>query len=190
MRKIAKKMLTTAALISAVFIGSVSANNYLPMTIGDYVVYQGEKNDRLIPSKVIEDDGTWKYFNNFGGLGDLWLHLSDDNKIYVWSENDQKVQLFVDLNSAEGNVQKVSIAPCNSGEVIITSRSEELKVPAGTFDNIVKLSFRNSCADGGVTELWLAPEVGVIKWSETTIMGPKNYHMIKGSVLGNTYPNK
>ncbi|MDE1462541.1 hypothetical protein [Spartinivicinus poritis] len=190
MKKIAKKILTTAALISAAFVGNAMANNYLPMTIGDYVVYQGDKSNQQIPSKVVEDDGTWKYFKNFGGLGDLWLHLSDDNKIYVWSEADKKVQLFVDLNSAEGNVQKVGIAPCNNGEVTITSRAEEVKVPAGAFDNIIKLSFRNNCADAGVTELWLAPEVGVVKWSETSIMGPRDYQMVHGNVLGNTYPKK
>lgn len=190
MKKLTKSLLTTTALFSAFFIGTANASNYLPMTIGDYVVYQGEKNDQLVPSKVMEDDGTWKYFKNFGGLGDLWLHLSSDNKVYVWSENEQKVQLFIDLNSAAGSVQKVNIAPCNSGEVTISSRTEEMKVPAGEFDNIIKLSFRNSCADGGVTEVWLAPNVGIVKWSETSIIGPRTYQMIKGSVLGENYPKK
>lgn len=53
----------------------------------------------------------------------------------------------------------------------VASRQEKVTVPAGQFENVVKVVFSPRCADAGITAEWFAPGIGLIRRTEATIAG-------------------
>ena len=68
----------------------------------------------------------------------------------------------------------------------IAEKGLSLIVPAGIFNNVIKLDFINEsgCADIGISSQWYAENVRIIQWEEITIAGPIQ-HKLSTATVGN-----
>ncbi len=59
------------------------------------------------------------------------------------------------------------------------SRTAEVEVPLGTFKDCIHLALDPDpqLADAGLTGIWFAPDVGVVKWVEQNIAGPQAFEL-------------
>jgi hypothetical protein len=91
---------------------------------------------------------------------------------------------ILDLAAEPGNAW--TIGPLDGGydlwsgaEVTLASRSDVVDVPLGSFREVLHFQFSPppGLADAGVTDLWLAPDVGLIQWSEIWIGGVRTLQL-------------
>src|SRR5919106_767256 len=75
------------------------------------------------------------------------------------------------------------IADCVSGsKVVVASRPEAIRVPAGEFRNVVRLDFTSPCADAGITSEYFAPGVGLVRRDESSFAGPIVSELLKADL--------
>jgi hypothetical protein len=103
----------------------------------------------------------------------------------VWEVRNGQERLLLDLQAPEGSVW--TIPPLEDADDLldgtlftVTDRSAAVRVPYGVLEDCVYLRMRPSpaLADAGVTEAWFAPGLGLVKWTETTIVGPQTYELL------------
>lgn len=166
----------------------VAASEYVPWKEGDHALY-ADSFGNSIEIEIDRESRNWSHYTNFAGLGPLWIQTHPNNEqVFIRPTERAKKQLMVDFNEPEGTVTTINIAPCNNGAVRIVSKGEQISVPAGTFNGVIRLDLETSCADGGVTAVWFAPDVGFIRWESSNISGPISTEMIHGTVNGIIYP--
>ena len=102
------------------------------------------------------------------------------------------------LGAPEGTAWELRLAqvpgmgppePCLSGaKLVLASRSETVRVPAGTFENVVRIDWRPPCVDAGITSEWFAPGVGLVRREEASIAGPVISELVQATVNGTGHP--
>jgi hypothetical protein len=81
------------------------------------------------------------------------------------------------------------VPACISGSKLqLADRSEIVRVPAGTFRNVVRIDVGPPCADAGITGEWFAPGVGLVRREETSIAGPVISELVSATVAGRAFP--
>ena len=63
----------------------------------------------------------------------------------------------------------------------VVSRSDRVATPFGSFTNCILLTVRprEGLFDAGVSRMWFAPGVGLVKWSETWIGGERVHELTR-----------
>jgi hypothetical protein len=168
---------------------SASASHYVPWEQGDYGVYKGSPFGNVIKATVDQSFDSRKHFTQFAGFTDLWV-LPRDEKIYVYDSRNYKISLLTDFSAAVGFQSRVSLQPCNVGTTTIAAKGQTVRVPAGTFNDVVQLDLTPSCSDAGVTSIWFAAGVGPIKWTESNIAGAITFELTEGMIAGQSYPKE
>ena len=80
--------------------------------------------------------------------------------------------------------------PCWTGSTAVARRqNQSVQVPAGTFNNVIRVEYRNQCADGGILQEHFAPGVGLVKRVNNSIAGPRNMELISARIGDQSYPN-
>ena len=87
-----------------------------------------------------------------------------------------------------GPQYRTDISNCGPETFTIGAKNQTLRTPAGTFNDVLRLDVASQCRDAGTTAIWFAPDVGVIRWEELTIVGPVRYTFTSGTVEGIDYP--
>lgn len=81
------------------------------------------------------------------------------------------------------------VGDCVDGsKLVVASRNEVVKVPAGEFTRVVRIDFRSPCVDGGITSEWFAPGVGLVRREETSIAGPVVSELVQAELGGVALP--
>jgi len=88
--------------------------------------------------------------------------------------------MWYDLGAPVGSAWRIHLDPsdrdlpsCIDGSTItIGSRTEHADVPAGSFDNVIRVDYTSPCSDAGLMAEWFAPSVGLIKRMEQSFAGP------------------
>ena len=127
--------------------------------------------DRKMPASIY----LWEGFQ-----GDLRVRKTDDGKIMFVADKGE--YLFLDLNAKEGaswTIEGDSNSLLNGSVATLISRNARLEVPYGQFGNVLHLAIKPNpqLADAGVTEMWFAPGIGLVKWTETTFAGAQTYNL-------------
>ena len=79
---------------------------------------------------------------------------------------------------------------CLGGATLrLASHSESIKVPAGDFQNVVRIDYEQPCMDAGVVSEWFAPEVGLVQRLENSFAGPVVSQLLSAKVGGRTIPD-
>ncbi|MFZ5785909.1 MAG: hypothetical protein ACOY3Y_05665 [Acidobacteriota bacterium] len=80
-------------------------------------------------------------------------------------------------------------AGCVEGSrVAVAARRERVVVPAGVFEDAIRLEFDSSCADAGILAEWFAPGVGLIRREENSIAGPVVSELVRATVGTASWP--
>jgi hypothetical protein len=81
------------------------------------------------------------------------------------------------------------VADCVDGSaLVVVSRHEVVKVPAGEFARVVRIDFLSPCADAGITSEWFAPGVGLVRREETSLAGPVVSELVQAELGGVAMP--
>ena len=137
------RALTTALTLSLLFALPALAGEWLVGERGDNWTYTGRVTPARVTSRVTQfqpersasirgSSGGWRLWDDFAGLGALWLHAEQRGRIFVWSEG--QAQLLADLDEAPGygSLKVVRLARSQL-EVWIAPTEETIVTPAGTF---------------------------------------------------------
>lgn len=184
-------------LIPTTPVAADGGTSYFPQNVGDEHTYR--KTGKLAANnpgwtdKVTDKQG--KAFVHSNYFGDnvartvrtnkkgFIVEKGKEGKKGVWYKFDVSEEWIMNL-AQEG-------VPCVDGsKVKIASRTETVTVPAGTFNNCIKLTFDNNCNDAGITEQWFAPEVGLVKQIEDSFGGPITSELTSAKVGNATYPKQ
>ena len=100
-------------------------------------------------------------FDRFREFPNAWLRLSDDGKLFVRSGNEE--QVWVDFNADFGETWEViGLDGLAEWTVELQSRSDTVRVPAGTFYPCYRFYFRFHGADNDWVE-WYTPNLGPVE---------------------------
>jgi len=104
-------------------------------------------------------------------------------------------EMWYDLGATVGTGWQMHLDPspdtlgCVDGsKVTIASRTEHVTVPAGSFDNVIRLDYTSPCVDAGILSEWFAPGVGLVKRTEQSFAGPVTSELQSAIVGGILYP--
>ncbi|RDH42056.1 hypothetical protein [Zooshikella ganghwensis] len=176
-----KTLKLSKKLIGVMLIGMVPAigcaDQFFRMNVGDSLTYVNAENSHdVVQSKIMNENNGWYKFNQFAGLGKQWLKVSNEGQIYVWNEYDQKVSLMTDFSAGVGYSSDVKFFCAD--KTIIYEKYGQLTTKAGTFDNVTHLKLTGGCYDAGVSDIWFAESVGVVKWTEMSFVGSRSFELM------------
>ncbi|MSS72377.1 MAG: hypothetical protein EXS64_12935 [Candidatus Latescibacteria bacterium] len=163
--------------------GAESRVDYFPLASGMawaygdsfHVVQVGGMMKSLPPIYITDYMGQKRYFIQ-----------QDDGKVLEW--RDGKTRLLYDFGAKVGASWKIE--PLGDGSeildgtvVTVASVSEGVSTPYGGFRGCVHLEMRprDGLADAGITDMWFAPGVGLVKWSEIWIGGVRSFALTRFS---------
>lgn len=168
---------------------AAQAGNYVPYEKGDFAVFEDDLFNTETTMEVDQVSSGWHLLNQLPGWGQIWVWTSPYNEyVYVWSSELSAYQLLANFNAPVGSTYRVEVSPCNRGAVVLAGRNLTLQTPAGLFEQVVRLDFRTSCTDGGVTSMWFAPQVGIVRVAELNIAGERTHDLVEARVGKKVYP--
>ncbi len=162
--------------------------NYYPLEIGLTWIY-GDSLHRVRAVGSLETpDGETYIWLDWGGIRRAVRNQSD-GKVFEFVDGSSR--LLFDFGAARGSSWTIS-APEDGFDILdgttvtLVSASEEVKVPVGTFEDCIHLGMRPppNLSDAGFTDMWFAPDVGLIKWSEIWIGGVRSFELSHFSGAG------
>jgi len=72
------------------------------------------------------------------------------------------------------------VSVCDDKRTLVAEGRQPVETPAGTFADCLRLDYENwTCADGGRISEWWALDVGLVQWTEQSIMGPRSWMLAK-----------
>ncbi|MBL4849438.1 MAG: agmatine deiminase family protein [Planctomycetes bacterium] len=160
------------------------ANDFISTNTSDWYRYRNAQSNQEVTSRIVQDLGGWRLWDQFGGMGQTWVYTGDDHDwTYIW--NGQTYSLIGNLSGATGQSRSIDLPPCLTGSATIAQRGVSLTTPAGTFLDCTELRFQGgNCADAGVTSIWFAKDVGIVRWSEQNFVGEQTYELSAAQVDG------
>ncbi|MBL8299295.1 MAG: hypothetical protein JNN30_13230 [Rhodanobacteraceae bacterium] len=171
--------------IAMLFAGSATASEFLPLNVGDsanYVTTNGAWHE----TRVGDSAGNWRHVNGFPLIGASWISSeATDSRVYLYNDDTRASVLLADFSRNVGTRFNLSLSGCNNSATI-AAKNLSLTVPAGSFQRVTRLDFGRNCADAGLISAWFAPNVGLIKWSESNIAGAREYSLQSARVGATT----
>lgn len=171
------------------------ATIFFPQNVGDERVYRkvgklAKANDTWT-DKVGEKKGKFFSHSDFWGDG-VSRNLKVGNKAQVVEKTKDKKFIWYKFATTEWTMalSQEGVACTEGAKIKIVSHNETVQVPAGTFQNCLKLEFTTNCNDAGVEAQWFAPGVGLVKQTESTFGGILTSELIKATIAGKNYPEK
>ncbi len=157
------------------------------MRDGDAKVFQSSIGQREL--KGVANSGSWTKLEGHP-LGDGWFRnysSGGDSWIIQWRGYYEGL---IKTNAAAGESWNIDANDACLQPAVATMASvgSTVTVPAGTFDDCVMVTFVGNCADGGTQSVTFAPDVGIIAWTEQSIMGPRTFELQSAQIGGAVYP--
>lgn len=170
------QLLLLSFLLTADTTLAVPPPRFFPLDPGKEWVYSEESNPEarifVVQVEGIEDDA---YVVNFGGTKVRLKGLPDELDIEVDDRGFLPYYRF-----QEESFQHFDIFECNSDRTLVrVSMGDTVVTPAGTFENCLRYEYRGGiCADAGTSVEWWKLEVGRVKWSEDSFIGPRVHTLL------------
>lgn len=170
--------------IAVLFAGSAAASEFLPLNVGDVANYV-TANGATREIRVDDSAGSWRHVTAYPLVGTGWISSEPtDSRVYVYNEDTGANVLLADFARNVGTRFNLALGGCNNSATV-AAKNLSLTVPAGSFQRVTRLDFGRSCADAGLISAWFAPNVGLVKWSESNIAGAKEY-ALQNARIGST----
>lgn len=160
------------------------ANDFISNDTSDWYRYANTQSGQEVTSRIVQDLGGWRLWDQFGGMGQTWVYTGDDHDwFFIW--NGQTYSLVGNLSGTAGESRSVDLPPCLTGTATIAQSNASLTTAAGTFSDCTEVTFQGgNCADAGVTSIWFAKDVGIVQWSEQNFIGAQTYSLTAAQVGG------
>lgn len=164
------------------------AHEYFPWQADDQATYLSDLNKTNYQSEVLRKSGKWVYVKNFAGMGDHWVYAGASTGIYLYYNGD--LQQLPDHTFAIGDSTRIDLGGCQENVAVsLFAKGLSISTPAGQFEDVIELDVSGSqCRDAGVTKLWFAKGVGVVRWSAMTIQGPEHFALSDAHIGTVRYP--
>jgi hypothetical protein len=183
-------------------LGSVS---YFPLFVGNRWVYDrsgpgGKSTWGVEVADTSVAAGPWRVFKLEGYFQGPPRMVRGDRggAVRELGPGGDREYLWYLLVAPVGTIWQLQLAPsptanpvadCVDGSrLVVASRDEVVKVPAGEFTRVVRVDFRSPCADAGITSEWFAPGVGLVRREETSIAGPVVSELVQAELDGVALP--
>ncbi|RDX36416.1 hypothetical protein DZA50_04965 [Kangiella sp. HD9-110m-PIT-SAG07] len=163
--------------------------NYVMTSPVDYRSYKSSHGSVVTTSVVDAMGANWKQYTSYFGREGQWLWLSDDGQQVYWMNKSQQLDLLLDINDSVGTEYSVRIDGCTD-RAVLAQKSANIGIPAGSFDNAIRLDFSGYCHDAGLKSAWFVPSVGLVKWTEDSLIGSVVFELEHAKVGDMTLPNQ
>jgi len=171
--------------------GVASAQDfYFPLHVGDQWVYRtaGAGSAQPVVLEVVgaQDLNGYTYFLTNGfGLDAAYLRMSSDGVLYSYDPVARIESPWVDFGRSEGESYKTTMDTC-SPEATVQTKSYKAELPIGTFSNLLRITYKPSCADAGIEEELYLPYIGLVRRTRTTFAGPRTLELVYARIAGVT----
>lgn len=133
----------------------------------------------------------WVKYDNFLGLQNVWVWRSPTSQaIYVWDSEQGKAVKLVDFSDPAGTRYQLNLSPSMSGlaacmqEAVLDSVKPQDVLADGKKHDVITVRFEGGCRDGGIEKALFARDLGLVGWSEITLMGANQYQLIDAEING------
>ncbi len=174
-------MMATAAM--------ADAHGLFPMEQGDYFVFEATHPsgmETLERFDVVENYYGWRRWNGHP-FGAGWF-ITTDRWFVKWVG---RAEGLIDADAQLYDHWPVETPdPClgANSDISLQRTGFTLQTRAGTFQDCQSYEVAGTCADAGLSTLTVAPGVGIVRYTESTIAGPVVHELIEASVGGVQYP--
>jgi hypothetical protein len=179
--------------------------SYFPLGVGNRWVYQkagvggtstwrAEVTEAGVPARL------WSFFRLDGYFqgpprmvradrgGVVREVLPDSGQEYLWYLLGAPVGTTWLLQLAPSPTAGPVVDCVDGSRLVLASRNEVVKVPAGEFTRVVRVDFRSPCVDAGITSEWFAPGVGLVRREETSLAGTVVSELVQAELGGVAMP--
>jgi hypothetical protein len=186
-------LMSLLLLPAALSVNAAESENYFPLNLHNEWTYL--QTGRTVNQTVVVDvnemiqpvnqDIAFFKLNNFNGSYH-WVQQSPSGMVtekphYLWYDFNREVGESWTMN-INTMVSKV-IPGTNNAILTIISRNEPVQVPAGNF-RAIHIGYRTGVADAGITNEWFAPDVGLIKRTESSFGGEISMVLTRAVING------
>lgn len=189
--KMKNRLLARVALVSlfaaAATATTASANTYLILKPTDNAVYMNGNGQMTYLSLTASNVAGWIKYSEFLGAGERFVWTSTANEaVYLFNEEKNSSEKLVNFADPVGTRYTFNLGDCTKGGTL-AQKGITINTAAGSFTNVIRMTFTNSCADAGTGEAWFAPQVGVIKWTSQSLIGPVTQELAGAKVGSKLY---
>lgn len=179
----------SSAMIVTVAGADSKGRSYVMTSPADYRSYTSSHDDTVSTSVVDTRGANWKQYSNYLGRDNQWLWLSNDGQQVYWMNESQELDLLFDANDPVGTEYSVRIGGCTE-RAVLAEKLSSMSMTAGTFDNAIRLDFSGYCHDAGLESAWFVPSVGLVKWTQDSLIGSVEFELEHAKVGDMTLPNQ
>lgn len=180
---------------------TLRANSYFPVAAGNYWVYE---------RRALEATTTWRAevlpdmasVNLWAGAALSGYFPGTPRRVRVWPFDvvsevqpaggrdglwyllQAPVETRWTLELARLPEPVVGTECLDGARLRLASRHEVVEVPAGRFENVVRIDYQTRCADAGITSEWFAPGVGLVRREESSFAGAVISELVETNVGG------
>ncbi|MBL8229718.1 MAG: hypothetical protein JNL98_14610 [Bryobacterales bacterium] len=168
------------------FLGLAYGQDYFPLQTGNQWIYQSGGAFRSDPW-VVEVTGAetingQEYFKVTGFPGIEYLRKNEAGTLIIYDREARAEKTWAAFGAATGEAWRTEANDCNS-TAVITSRTAEVKLPAGDFNNALRIAYSfTRCADAGLTTETFLPSIGLAERRELSIAGERVYSLVYARV--------
>ncbi len=162
--------------------------NYFPLAVGNSWTYtiEGRASSGNVTVRVTEsvEAAGQQYFRLEGFTPrSALVRVGSQGRVLEFRPDSGTEHLWYEFGAAEGTTWMSELPhPCLE-TAKLASRSSVVDVPAGNFDDALVIRYGATiCADAGIQEEVFAPEVGLVRRTETTIAGPRSMVLTEARV--------
>ncbi|GAA0198996.1 hypothetical protein GCM10009123_02890 [Kangiella japonica] len=173
----------------AVVAFTTSAQSYTMTSPADYRSYKNS-HDGTVSVAVVDSSGAnWKQYSSYFGKENQWLWVSNDGQKVYWLNESQEADLLFDATDPVGTEYPVRIDGCTDNAVL-AEKATTTVTTAGHFNNALRLDFSGYCYDAGLESAWFVPNIGLVKWTQDSILGSVEFELEHAKVGDMTLPNQ
>jgi hypothetical protein len=166
-----------------------SAQSYTMTSPVDYRSYKNSHGGTVSVSVVESSGANWKQYSSYFGKENQWLWVSNDGQKVYWYNESEETDLLFDAKDPVGTEYLVRIDGCTD-RAVLADKSATATTLAGTFSNALRLDFSGYCFDEGLESAWFVPNVGLVKWTQDSILGSVEFELEHAKVGSMTLPNQ
>jgi hypothetical protein len=124
--------------------------------------------------------------HGFPGTSNLRVRFAGET-LQAWDHAQRRWEPLLRLGAAAGTAYRVDLPASfwNGARLTVASRRATASNPRRSYRRTLRFVVRppSGLSDGGVTGLWLAPGVGLVRWVEDSFVGPK-VHVLTSARIG------